>query len=62
MKRKLYIKPNTAISDFELSHSILDPSQGIAPGGLAKDRDELEEEQLQQNAINQQMKSEYSLW
>lgn len=62
MKRKLYIKPNTAISDFELSHSILDPSQGVAPWGRAKDRDELDEEQLQHDAINQQMKSEYSLW
>lgn len=60
MKKRLYLKPETLMSDIVLNHSILDPSEGILPGGLAKDRDELDDE-LQEEA-SKQVTNQYSLW
>ncbi len=60
MKKKLYLKPETLMSDIVIRHSILDPSEGIATGGLAKDRDELDDE-LQEEA-SKQVTNQYSLW
>jgi len=63
MEKRFYVKPETVISDITFSNPIsIQETSGISPIGLAKDRDELEEDQLQHDAINQQMKSEYSLW
>ena len=59
MKKRLYLKPETNVSDIVIRHSILDPSEGITPGGLAKDRDELEEEVEAETA---KTASQYSLW
>ena len=59
MEKRLYIKPETVTNDIVLSHSILDPSQGIAPGGLAKENEEFEEGIHEES---DKPTTDYSLW
>ena len=59
MEKRLYIKPKTVCTDIVLSHSILDPTQGIAPGGVAKER---EDDEFEIEKESEKMTPEYSLW
>ena len=58
MEKRLYVKPETVISDITFSHSILENS-GIAGSGLTKEREDIEEGMEEESA---KMTNEYSLW